>query len=269
MRDVVKAYTGLISSYSPLASELLGTISVDLFFFWIPSALFLLVGYLLPSWSRQYKTQPTEPLPTLSELRVCVITVIRNQVIGLIAQASLHLLLERVCRVGTPYRFGTFPNILEIFVDVISSIILCEFMFYWSHRILHQPFFYRHIHKVHHAFKAPIALAARYAHPLEYLLTFYIPIMLPPVFLRAHVVSMWIFAGMVGFESCAVHSGYRVGRLAERHDQHHEGAKGGYGTFDIFDRLFHTEMKAPRISKFKGPTNGDWPLSLTSNGEKR
>ena len=71
--------------------------------------------------------------------------------------------------------------------------------------------------------------------------------MLPPLILRAHVLSMWLFSSVVLFESCSVHSGYRLGKLAERHDKHHAyGVRGGYGTFEALDWLLGTEMKRSR-----------------------
>ncbi|GFZ51202.1 C-4 methylsterol oxidase [Saitozyma sp. JCM 24511] len=50
----------------------------------------------------------------------------------------------------------------------IAFFFVFEDMFhYWAHRGLHYGPLYRHIHKVHHEFSAPIGLAAEYAHPLE------------------------------------------------------------------------------------------------------
>ena len=41
--------------------------------------------------------------------------------------------------------------------------LVVEFWFYWTHLALHIPYPYRKIHKFHHVFKAPIAVASVYA----------------------------------------------------------------------------------------------------------
>lgn len=64
------------------------------------------------------------------------------------------------------------------------------------------------------------------------------------------LIGMWAFAGMVQFETTVVHSGLRVGALAERHDRHHEGGVvGGYATFEIVDWLFGTSMREVGLQK--------------------
>lgn len=74
--------------------------------------------------------------------------------------------------------------------------------------------------------------------------------MVSPILVRANVVSLWAFVAMVGFESCSVHSGFRVGRLAEKHDLHHvAGSHGGYGTFEFLDWLCGTELRSMRSEK--------------------
>lgn len=64
--------------------------------------------------------------------------------------------------------------------------------------------------------------------------------------LGAGLVEMWVFVGLVGFESCVVHSGFKAGELAERHDRHHAEGGGGYGTFWVLDWVCGTEMRGGR-----------------------
>lgn len=51
-------------------------------------------------------------------------------------------------------------------------MMICEdFGFYWVHRTLHLPFFYKNIHKVHHEVTNTTVLATTYVHPIESLVT--------------------------------------------------------------------------------------------------
>jgi sterol desaturase/sphingolipid hydroxylase (fatty acid hydroxylase superfamily) len=50
-------------------------------------------------------------------------------------------------------------------------MIFCEdLMFYFSHRTLHTPWFYKKFHKVHHEFYNTVCISSEYAHPFEFLI---------------------------------------------------------------------------------------------------
>lgn len=53
-------------------------------------------------------------------------------------------------------------------MHIIFFMICEDFGFFWSHYILHSPFLYKHIHKIHHEYESPFSLAAEYSHPIEY-----------------------------------------------------------------------------------------------------
>ncbi|KAF8540823.1 C-4 methylsterol oxidase [Trichophaea hybrida] len=228
-----------IFTYNPLALELAGTTTALLLFLWFPSCAYLLILYLFPNFSQKYKTQPSELLPTRQELVHCATIVLRNQLLGIILQTAVHIAILHLFDIP-PYRISP-PSVLKVARDLAFCVPLCEIIFYFFHQLLHKPALYRKIHKTHHSFTAPIALAAQYSHPIEYVLTCYLPIMLPPVVVRANVVSLWTFVGVVGFESCTVHSGFRMGRLAEKHDRHHEGGD--------FYKPFHHPLYRPHSAR--------------------
>lgn len=53
-------------------------------------------------------------------------------------------------------------------------MIVDDTLFYWAHRLLHQPKFYW-IHKKHHEYDTTISLAVTYVHPFEYMLAGALP----------------------------------------------------------------------------------------------
>ncbi|KAI4766438.1 sterol desaturase [Aureobasidium sp. EXF-3400] len=140
------------------------------------------------------------------------------------------------------YNFNkTIPSPSEVISDITLCILGCEIIFYYSHRLLHYKPLYQRIHNQHHQFKAPIALAAQYAHPLEYLVSTIFPFWLPPQVLGCHVLTCWLFWTAATLETVIAHSGYDVfGVLAKKHDLHHEKSRVNFGTLGFLDWVHGT-----------------------------
>lgn len=54
--------------------------------------------------------------------------------------------------------------------SILLMFVLHDFYFYWIHRMMHLPKFYRHFHKVHHTSTNPSPWTAYSFHPLEAIL---------------------------------------------------------------------------------------------------
>ena len=151
----------------------------------------------------------------------------------------------------------TLPPVSEVLCSLLLLVLLEECAFYYSHRLLHTPWLYRHVHKQHHAYTAPVALAAVYAHPLEVATSNVLPLILSPLVLNAHLftVAVWYILAIVGVQWH--HCGYELFppqrsdfpvQQPEFHDWHHQhggGSPGGgnYGTIGFFDWLHGTDSK--------------------------
>ena len=130
-------------------------------------------------------------------------------------------------------------------LTLIVELCFSEFLVYWIHRWLHLPFFYRHIHRIHHKFRSPTPLASLAFHPLDgfaqavphHLLVFLMPV---------HIYVYMGFIFSVSVWTVLIHDrvswiGWPAINYTGHHTLHHWFNKGNFGQFfTICDRLFGT-----------------------------
>lgn len=200
--------------------------------------------------------------------------MLRNQLMS----SSLHIIILIAHRLSTthnlpPYDFNPeLPSLTRILRDVVLSAVIREALFYYSHRILHIPQLYAPIHKFHHKFTAPVALAAQFAHPVEHFISNILPVLIPPQLLRCHIVTWWIFLGLELIETTTVHSGYDffLCGIARMHDLHHEKFRVNYGTMGLFDRIHGTFDRArPTITPPESLANGKATPSVQALSDRK
>lgn len=139
------------------------------------------------------------------------------------------------------------PGPLEMLCLILIGVVTNEIMFFYGHWLLHaNKFLYAQVHKVHHEFKAPCALAAVYCHPIELFISDFLPL--------GAAVALWttnLYYGAV-FTTFAVlgtqthHCGIRWpwiaghGHQPDFHDYHHEMFDCNYGNIGFLDALHGT-----------------------------
>ena len=186
---------------------------------------------------------------------------IRKEIGWSLASAAIYGLPAGIIAWGWDNRSWTL-----IYSDIVAyplwywplSILLFLFAhdtwFYWTHRLMHRPKWFRIAHAVHHASRPPTAWAAMSFHPWEAItgavvipaLVFLIPIhvaMLGLVLLVMTVMGVTNHMGWEMFPRSLVHS--RLGGwliTASHHQRHHEEYKCNYGLyFRFWDRLCGTD----------------------------
>lgn len=140
-------------------------------------------------------------------------------------------------------------------LSVLVYLLIHDGWFYWTHRLMHRPWWFVRAHAVHHESRPPTAWAAMSFHPLEAIsgaivipaLVFVIPI---------HVSALALVLTIMTFMGVTNHMGWEIfpralvhgpaGRwmiTATHHERHHQAYHGNFGLyFRFWDKLCHTDL---------------------------
>lgn len=259
-RSFAKFWHHLISVHSEYDLAAWGSYTVVMCTFF-PVGLFFLV-LDLSGYARKYKIQSDETVtPTM--LKRLALNLFIN--FGCIMPLESHLIVARQTVSGQGLSITTeLPSPWLIILTISGCGLLSEFTFYYSHRLLHVGPLYRRIHKVHHELKAPIALAAVYAHPLEFGVQNIMPLFFPYLLLRSHLYTFYIGIILNVLGTQIHHCGYRLPPWAfpvgvskwsaqpNFHDFHHETFQGNYGILGLLDSLHGTSERWQAALKVRG-----------------
>ncbi|KAI8829806.1 hypothetical protein BJ741DRAFT_581860 [Chytriomyces cf. hyalinus JEL632] len=251
----------VLQRFSTAQIQTWGTYAVGFGITWIMYFIFFVIDMSQkPAAITDTKVQPAVPV-TYAMYQKALPRVLFNSVIlnACLAYAGSFSPLQLKVSVDE------FPSTAIFLRDVAGCGLITEFGFYGAHYLFHHPSIYKHFHKIHHEFTAPMAIASTYAHPLEHVVANVLPIAVGPFILRSHILVAFCFTIMVPatlifsihhplptkliedtqgiINTACVHSGYLVPGFEPSlaHDYHHMKFNFCYGTsLGICDWMFGT-----------------------------
>ena len=177
---------------------------------------------------------------------------IKNTCMNLLVFGICGLFLGFSIQAGwTNVYFKPLSMLTEIgygFLTFLIALLIHDFYFYLTHRILHLPFLFKKIHFWHHQSTAVNAWSSFSFHPIEGL--FQIGIVLVVAFvLPINGIVLALFAAFLLFMSVYGHCGYElrpnklkafnIFNTSFHHAQHHEYVRYNFGIYTTFwDQLF-------------------------------
>lgn len=146
-------------------------------------------------------------------------------------------------------RVGVISLLPDTFCNVIMGVVLLtiwnEIHFFLVHRLMHVPFFFRHVHKIHHKSKIPTVYSVYSFHWLEALLLSTVPLTITP-FVPFAPIAIFLYPLASILLNFSGHCNYRFGNgegqswslFGTLHNEHHFKSRKNYGfASNLLDRL--------------------------------
>lgn len=209
----------------------------------VTAGIYAIMDYTqCPKFMMKYKVQTGKNVPpnTKKMMKVLAVVIFNELLTAPVLMVSFNRWIKRA---GADLHY--VPDIYTAFKHIFVAMILDDVLFYHAHRLIHHRMLYKHIHKIHHEFQAPMAICATYAHPIEHLLTGILAPAAGPLFMDTPLPVHWAWSMWLIVQTMNDHSGYHI-PLAfspEFHDYHHLKFHTSFGWLTFWDWFYGTDIE--------------------------
>ncbi|KAI1334281.1 sterol desaturase family [Xylariaceae sp. FL0016] len=249
-------WTTLVLSHSPLKIELIGTLAVRIIFWLVPSLFFLIFDTLVPSLAESIKLHGPASLPRRNApaLGRQLLLALFNLALFSALQAGISVAATTFLHRPLFKTSTTLPLPWQIIKHVFTLFTAREILTYYVHRyVLHAKG--GQVAKLHSQYvhcrkgAAPYALMLYSDHPIPLMLNRLLPVYLPSLIIRPHLLTYFFFTILTTLEETLSMSGYSIipgiimGGITRRTATHYASAgQGNYGAFGLLDWVNGTSV---------------------------
>ncbi|KAH6971007.1 hypothetical protein BKA56DRAFT_595750 [Ilyonectria sp. MPI-CAGE-AT-0026] len=240
-------WTTLILSHSPLKIRLVGSLAIRLALWLLPSLITLLFDLALPSLAESIKLGGRSALPPRDPRRLLrqIGLALFNLVFITAAEGASSLIFAYIFQEPDFKTNSALPLPWQMAKHILILFSARELLHYNLHRyVLHgtSSLAKHHTRYAHTRAAAPYSLQLFADHPLPLLVHRFLPIYLPALVLRPHLLTYFLFLALCTGEETLAMSGYSVvpgiimGGIARRCAIHYAGqGASNYGAWGLLD----------------------------------
>jgi len=214
----------------------------------------LAFGYLFSYFFGSALLELTNPAPKDAKRMANIKKEVKLGIVALLSNTFYAGLWLWLVDKHTPF-FGYWERheftAVSLIVNVLVYMFWMDSWFYWTHRLLHRPWWWKNIHYVHHQFLHPTAFAQDAVHPFEAVFQGPMGHHFTSLVYPMHPVVMAVCGFLTSIYANAAHDGRSLD--LNDHCKHHTHKHVNFGLYwGVWDFICGTRYDPKKTAAWKG-----------------